>query len=45
MGFPASWFDNVNIDALVWLVHPVRQYRRRAQRHRPDPRATGEGER
>ena len=22
MGFPASWFDNVNVDVLVWLVHP-----------------------
>jgi hypothetical protein len=21
MGFPASWFDDVNVDALVWLVH------------------------
>jgi len=45
MGFPASWFDNVNVDALVWLVHPVRQYRRWARRHRPDPHATGEGKR
>jgi hypothetical protein len=44
MGFPASWFDNVNVDALVWLVHPVRQYRRWARR-RADPDATGEGER
>ena len=32
MGFPASWFDNVNVDALVWLVHPVREYRRWAGR-------------
>jgi hypothetical protein len=37
MGFPASWFDNVNVDALVWLVHPVRQYRRWARRRRPRP--------
>ena len=34
MGFPASWFDDVNVDALVWLVHPVRQYRRWARRRR-----------
>jgi len=33
MGFPASWFDSVNVDALVWLVHPVREYRRWARRH------------
>jgi hypothetical protein len=45
MGFPASWFDDVNVDALVWLVHPVRQYRRWAQRRRQDPHATGEDER
>ena len=44
MGFPASWFDDVNVDALVWLVHPVRQYRRWVRR-RSDPDATGEGER
>ena len=37
MGFPASWFDDVNVDALVWLVHPIRQYRRRARRRRPRP--------
>ncbi|MGH3178211.1 MAG: hypothetical protein ACRDPF_30605 [Streptosporangiaceae bacterium] len=37
MGFPASWFDDVNVDALAWLVHPVRQYRRRARRRRSRP--------
>ena len=37
MGFPASWFDDVNVDALVWLVHPIRQYRRWARRRRPRP--------
>jgi hypothetical protein len=37
MGFPASWFDDVNVDALVWLVHPVRQYRRWARRRHPRP--------
>jgi len=45
MGFPASWFDDINVDVLVWLVHPVRQYRRWARRRHPDPDATGEGER
>ena len=25
MGFPAGWFDNVNVDVLVWLVHPLQQ--------------------
>jgi hypothetical protein len=45
MGFPASWFDDVNVDALVWLVHPVRQYRRWARRRGPDPHVTGEDER
>ena len=45
MGFPASWFDDINVDALVWLVHPVRQYRRWARRRHPDPDATGEDER
>jgi len=32
-----SWFDDVNVDALVWLVHPVRQYRRWARRRHPRP--------
>ena len=45
MGFPASWFDDVNVDALAWLVHPVRQYRRWARRRRQDPHVTGEDER
>jgi hypothetical protein len=45
MGFPASWFDDVNVDALVWLIHPVRQYRRWARGRRPDPHAAGDSER
>ena len=45
MGFPASWFDNVNVDALFWLVHPVREYRRWARRRRPGSDAPGEDER
>jgi hypothetical protein len=36
-GFPASWFDDINVDALAWLVHPIWHYRRWARRHRPDP--------
>jgi hypothetical protein len=45
MGFPVSWFDDINVDALAWLVHPVRQYRRWARRRHPDPHVTGEDER
>jgi hypothetical protein len=45
MGFPASWFDDINVDALAWLVHPVRQYRRWARRRHADPHVTGEDER
>ena len=37
MGFPATWFDNVNVDALRWLVHPIGEYRRWARRRRLDP--------
>lgn len=32
MGFPASWFDSVNVNALVWLVHPIQECRRWARR-------------
>ena len=32
MGFPASWFDSVNVDVLIWMVHPIRAYRRWARR-------------
>jgi hypothetical protein len=42
MGFPASWFDNVNVDALVWLVHPIREYRRWARRRHPGAHVPGE---
>ena len=44
MGFPASWFDDINVDVLVWLVHPVRQYRRWARRRRTDSHVTSEDE-
>jgi hypothetical protein len=37
MGFPASWFDNINVEPLRWLVHPIRQYRRWARRRRLGP--------
>ena len=41
LGFPAGWFDNVNVDALRWLVHPVQEYRRR----RLAPDTSGEDKR
>ena len=45
MGFPASWFDSVNVDVLFWLVHPIREYRRWARRRHQNPHVPGEGER
>jgi hypothetical protein len=39
LGFPASWFDDINVEPLRWLVHPVQQYRRWARRRRA--RGTG----
>ena len=34
LGFPASWFDDINVEPLRWLVHPIRQYRRWSRRRR-----------
>ena len=34
LGFPASWFDDINVEALRWLVHPIQQYRRWSRRRR-----------
>ena len=34
LGFPASWFDDINVEPLRWLVHPVRQYRHWSRRRR-----------
>jgi hypothetical protein len=45
LGFPASWFDNVNVDALVWLVHPIQEYRRWARRRHQSSHVPGEDER
>jgi hypothetical protein len=42
LGFPASWFDDINVEPLRWLVHPVQQYRRWARRRRA--RGTGGGD-
>ena len=41
LGLPASWFDDINVEPLRWLVHPVQQYRRWARRRRA--RGTGGG--
>ena len=45
MGFPASWFDNVNVDMLIWLVHPIREYRRWARRRHQGSDGPGEDRR
>lgn len=45
MGFPADWFEVVNLDALRSLAHPVRAYQRWARRRRLGPYATDEDER
>lgn len=37
MGIPADVFDDVNLDGLRWLAHPVREYRRWARRRRLGP--------
>ena len=42
MGFPASWFDNINVDPLVWLVHPIREFQRWARRRSQGPDGPGE---
>ncbi|HET9972363.1 MAG TPA: hypothetical protein VFQ68_29295 [Streptosporangiaceae bacterium] len=34
LGFPASWFDDINVEPLRWLVHPIRQYRHWSRRRR-----------
>jgi len=34
LGFPASWFDDINVEPLRWLVHPIQQYRRWSRRRR-----------
>ena len=39
LGFPASWFDDINVEPLRWLVQPIQQYRRWARRRRA--RGTG----
>jgi hypothetical protein len=45
LGSPASWFDDINVEPLRWLVHPFQQYRRWARRRRPAPQADEAGER
>ena len=42
MGFPVDWFDEPNLDALRFLVHPAREYRRWIRRRRLGPSAVDE---
>ena len=44
MGFPADWIEDVNLDGLTFLVHPIRAYKRRARRRRLGPYASDENE-
>ena len=44
MGFPADWIDDVNLDGLTFLVHPIQAYKRWARRRRLDPYASDENE-
>ena len=37
MGFPVDTFDGVNLDGLRSLAHPIRGYKRWAQRRRLGP--------
>lgn len=42
LGFPVDWFDQVKLDELWFLVHPIRSYKRWARRRRLGPYATDE---
>ena len=44
MGFPADWIEDVNLDGLTFLVHPIRAYKRWARRRRLGPYASDENE-
>ena len=44
MGFPADWVQDVNLDGLTFLVHPIRAYKRWARRRRLGPYDTDEDE-
>ena len=43
LGFPASWFDDINVEPLRWLVHPVRQSRGWARRRRASRTGAADG--
>lgn len=32
LGFPVDWFGPAHGELLDWIAHPVREYRRRAER-------------
>jgi hypothetical protein len=42
MGMPVDWLGPADLGRLSWLAHPVREYRRRAQRRAPGPDGTDE---
>jgi hypothetical protein len=44
MGLPAHLFENVNLDGLSFLAHPIRAYKRWARRRRLGPYVTEEDE-
>jgi hypothetical protein len=45
MGLPADWFEDLNLDGLRSMAHPVRAYRRWARRRRLGSYTTDEDER
>lgn len=42
LGFPVDWFDQVSLDGLRFLAHPIRSYKRWARRRRLGPYAIDE---
>jgi len=42
MGMPVDWLGSADLGRISWLAHPVREYRRWAQRRPPGPHGTDE---